>query len=113
MYEVNKQCYITFYGEWIGRPCDNVYCLKSIEEKDGRIRIVLDDMEVSIDNPVNIQSAPDKYTIAHADKVTVNLNDNVFIIYEKTDKGLKRTENGQVDYVKQTDYAVCVNILRG
>ena len=54
-----------------------------------------------------------KGTIAHADKVTVNLNDNVFIIYEKTDIGLKRTENGQADYVKQTDYAVCVNILRG
>ena len=42
MHELNKQCYITFYGDWIGRPCDNVYLVKIIEENADRIRIVLD-----------------------------------------------------------------------
>ena len=83
MHELNKQCYITFYGDWIGRPCDNVYLVKTIEENADRIRIVLDVYEVMADNPRNIQSDTKSYTIAHADKVTVYENGLVYRIYEK------------------------------
>lgn len=113
MRELNEQCYITFYGDWIGRPCDNVYHVKTIEEDAGRVRIVLDEYEVVADNPRNIQSDTKKYTIAHADKVTVYENGNVFRIYEKTLEGLTRTEDGHTEALKAESphSAVEVSIL--
>ncbi|WP_034449429.1 hypothetical protein [Butyrivibrio sp. AE2032] len=113
MYEANKQCYITFYEDWIGRPCDCSYHIKSIEENGDRISIFLDDIEVVVDNHRNVQSDSKEYTIAHADKVSVFQNDKVYRIYEKTDKGIRRIENGQADYlkVKSPGYAVCMSIL--
>ena len=42
-----KNVFITFYGDWIGRPCDNYYCVNSIEEyaliPKGRLNPGLDD----------------------------------------------------------------------
>ena len=113
MRELNKQCYITFYGDWIGRPCDNIFHVKTIEENAGRIKIVLDGYEVVADNPRNIQSDTKEYTIAHADKVTVYENGKVFRIYEKTAKGLTRIEDGHSDALKVENpyYAVEVSIL--
>lgn len=110
MHELNKQCYITFYGDWIGRPCDNVYLVKTIEEKADRIRIVLDVYEVMADNPRNIQSDTKSYTIAHADKVTVYENGLVYRIYEKTNEGLTRTEDGHTDVIKVESPYFAVNV---
>lgn len=64
MHELNKQCYITFYGDWIGRPCDNVYLVKTIEYR----------------------------------------------IYEKTNEGLTRTEDGHTDVIKVESPYFAVNV---
>lgn len=111
--ELNEQCDITFYGDWIGRPCDNVFLVKTIEENVERIKIVLDEYVVVVDNPQNIQSEAKEYTIAHADKVTIYENWNVFRIYEKIAGRLTKTEDGHTEALKteRPYYAVCVSIL--
>ena len=79
-----KNVFITFYGDWIGRPCDNYFCVNSIEEYDHQINISLDDMAVIVDEPVNIQKTGNEYKVVHARKSTISKGNSILRFYEKT-----------------------------
>ena len=105
-----KNVFITFYGDWIGRPCDNYYCVNSIEEYDHQINISLDDMAVVVDDPVNVQKTVNEYKVVHARKITISKGNSILRVYEITSEGIKRTEDGQAKIidVKEPYYALCI-----
>ena len=105
-----KYVFITFYGDWIGKPCDNYYCVNSIEESDHQITISLDDMVIVVDNPVNTQKTAKEYSVAHAGKITISNGSSILRVYEKTSEGVKRTDDGQSEIIeiKEPYYALCI-----
>lgn len=105
-----KHVFITFYGDWIGRPCDNYYCVNSIEEYDHQIKILFDDMVVVADDPVNIQKTVNEYSVAHAGRITISNGSSILRVYEKTSEGVKRTDDGQSEIIeiKEHYYALCM-----
>lgn len=100
---------ICFYGDWIGRPCDNIYYLKSIEKSNNQIRLVFDDMEVVADNPKTIHSDEHEFTVTHAERITISQRGSVTRIYEKTDNGIKKIDQYESTYIKIESpyYAIC------
>ena len=105
-----KNVFITFYGDWIGRPCDNYFCVNSIEEYDHQINISLDDMAVVVDDPVNVQKTVNEYKVVHARKITISKGNSILRVYEKTSEGIKRTEDRQAKIIdlKEPYYALCI-----
>ena len=104
--------YITFYGDYIGRPCDNIYFFKSLEEIDDEIKIHLDSLDIVVSKPQNIQSSDSEISIAHAEKVTIYNSGQVFLIYEKTQEGVKKTEQYQTEIIAAKSPYFAVDISR-
>ena len=58
------------FGDWFGKPMDNVHSVKSFEEKDNYIRLVFDDDEsLEVWDGRGIKITQDKLTINKASRV--------------------------------------------
>jgi hypothetical protein len=65
-----KKGTLRFFGEWFGRPYDNVHSIESAEAKDHRLILTLNEKEtLSIWNPSSFKINEDEFQIDIASRV--------------------------------------------